>query len=253
MAFIMWMNIGRSTRRCKFPRTNYYNFSFECGLLLGIICAMCGGIILILNIIYLGDDSKALQSYASYHIYRTFLNIVCILACIFAFIGVYRNKWQIQHFRSPAHAIDTFLLLLCVSGSFIQGFYTLVASAKSTSVEKYAGLIFFDELTHMTQAILQCILVLDAIRRRPPEGARDTRTKQTLMFLLVCNVTWWLLSTYELKGGYDIFPLENNYFGKTAWYVIVHLAGPFDILFRFHSTVMFFDIWSLEPPGEGYD
>ena len=36
-------------------------------------------------------------------------------------------------------------------------------------------------------------------------------------------LTWWLLSTYELKGGYDIFPLENNYFGKTAWYVIVHL------------------------------
>ena len=87
-------NIGRRQHRNKFPRSNYYSFTFECGLLLGIICAMCGGIILILNIIYLGDESKALQSYSSYHGYRTFLNIVCILACVFAFIGIYRNRWQ---------------------------------------------------------------------------------------------------------------------------------------------------------------
>ncbi|XP_072037830.1 proton channel OTOP2-like isoform X3 [Amphiura filiformis] len=252
MAFIMWKNIGRRVDHCKTSRGNEYSFSFECGLLLGIICAMCGFIVLILNIIYLGDAAKAIQNYTSYHGYRTFMNVVCISACVGSFIGIHRGGWQVDHRKRPSHIIDTFLLLLCVSGSFLQGFYTLVASAKSVGVESYAGLIFFDELTHMVQAILQCVLIMDAMHRRPPEGGSNTRTKQTLMFLLVCNVTWWLLSTYELKGGYDIFPLENEYYGKTAWYVIVHLAGPFDILFRFHSTVMFFDVWSLEKSAD-YD
>lgn len=83
------------------------------------------------------------------------------------------------------------------------------------------------------------------MHRKPPEDFRETRTKQILMFLLVCNITWWLLNTYELKGGDELFALENNYFGDTAWYVIVHFAAPLSILFRFHSTACFFEIWSF--------
>ncbi len=253
MFFIMWKNIGRRVSRNKNTRNHEYSFNFECGLLLGVICAMCGGIILVLNIVYLGaESSKSATSYTSYHGYRTFLNIVCISACIGSFVGIHKGSWRYERKRNPSHTIDTFLLLLCVTGSIIQGFYTLVASAKSVGQERYAGLIFFDEMTHMAQAVLQCVLIMDAIHRRPPPGERNSRTKQTIMFLLVCNITWWLLSTYELKGGYDIFPLENMYYGRTCWYVVVHLAGPFDILFRFHSTVMFFDIWSLESKEDVY-
>ncbi len=245
MFYIMWKNIGRRTRPSKTRVDHEYSFSFECGLLLGIMCTMCAAIILILNIIYLGKPEKAQQSFSSYHGFRIFLNIICITACIMAFVGIHRGGWVPDHSAGPAHIIDTFLLLLCVSGSFLQGFYTLVASAASIGAERFAGLILFDEFTHMAQTILQCVLILDAMHRKPPEDFRETRTKQVLMFILVTNITWWLLSTYELKGGYDIFPLENNYYGATAWYVIVHLAAPFDILFRFHSTACFFEIWSF--------
>ena len=249
MAYIMAKNIGRKVKPQKRMTNHEFSFSFESGLLLGVICAMCGGIILIVNIIYLGDPTKLSTSFTSYHGYRTFMNLVCILSTVLAIVGIRRGGWTVEHSSSPSHVIDTFLLLLCVSGSFLQGFYTLVAAANCLGTEKYAGLVLFDELSHMAQAILQCVLILDAIHRKPTDDTKDTRTKQVLIFLLVGNITWWLLSTYELKGGYDIFPLENTYYGQTSWYVIVHLAGPFDILFRFHSTVMLFEIWTLKSDG----
>ncbi|XP_072037829.1 proton channel OtopLc-like isoform X2 [Amphiura filiformis] len=245
MFYIMWKNIGRRVKPNRTHVDHEYSFSFECGLLMGIMCTMCAAIILVLNIIYLGKPEKAEQSFSSYHGFRIFLNIVCITACVMAFFMIHKGGWVVDHNAGPAHVIDTFLLLLCVSGSFIQGIYTLVASAASIGMERFAGLILFDEFTHLAQTILQCVLILDAMHRKPPDNFRETRIKQVLMFILVTNITWWLLSTYELKGGYDIFPLENNYYGATAWYVIVHLAAPFDILFRFHSTACFFEIWSF--------
>lgn len=246
MFYIMWKNIGRRCKPSKETINHDYGFQFECGLLMGIMTLMTATIILALNIIWSGDPEKAYNSFSSYHGFRVILNIVCIIACCMAFVGIHRGGWVVDHNAGPAHVIDAFLLLLCVSGSFLQGFYTIVASAASIGNEQFAGLILFDEFTDLGQTIIQCVLILDAMHRKPPEDFRETRTKQILMFILVSNITWWLLSTYELKGGYDIFPLENNYFGATAWYVIVHLAAPFDILFRFHSTACFFDIWSFK-------
>ena len=250
MSYIMWKNINRRVKTQRRKTNTEFSFSFECGLLLGVICAMCGGIILIVNIIYIGDPTKAASSFTSYHGYRTFMNIVCILSTVLSVVGIHRGGWNVEHSKNPSHVIDTFLLLLCASGSFLQGFYTIVAAANSIGTDKFAPLILFDELSHMIQAILQCFLILDAIHRKPTDDYKDTRTKQILIFLLVCNITWWLLSTYELKGGSDIFPLEKAYYGKTAWYVIVHLAAPFDILFRFHSSVMLFEIWTLKSDND---
>ncbi|KAJ8020483.1 Proton channel OtopLc [Holothuria leucospilota] len=246
MAYIMWRNIGRRIKKSEQHHVNHdWSFSFECGLLLGVLCTMCGGIVLIMNIIYLDDEAKAQESFVSYYGYRVFLNIVSSIGCIAAFAGIHRGGWQVEHSSGPAHGVDAMLLLLCVSGVFFQNFYTFVAATAQLGTEPHGGLIWVDKLTHITQTLLQSILILDAMHRKPPEDFRETRTKQILMFLLVCNITWWLLNTYELKGGYDLFSLENNYFGDTAWYVIVHFAAPLSILFRFHSTACFFEIWSF--------
>ncbi|XP_022104582.1 otopetrin-2-like [Acanthaster planci] len=247
MAYIMWQNIGRKVHHPhKEPSNRQFNFSFECGLLVGVLCTMCGVIILILNIIYLGDYEKRDQSFMSYRGYRVFLNIVCIVACVGAFIGIHKGGWQQDHHSGPAHRVDAALLLICVSGSLLQSTYTFVAAVSSLS-QIHSGLVFFDDFTHIIQTVLQCVLILDAMHRKPPADFRHTRTKQLLMFLLVSNITWWLISTYELKGGYDLYALENGYYGATSWYVIVHLAAPLEILFRFHSTACFFEVWNL--PG----
>eukprot|EP00057_Strongylocentrotus_purpuratus_P010006 XP_011664480.1 PREDICTED: uncharacterized protein LOC579173 isoform X3 [Strongylocentrotus purpuratus] len=247
MAYVMWKNIGRKVHTSQKPtNSTEMSFSFECGLLLGVLCTMCGVIILILNIIYLGDPEKSKESFVSIHGYRIFLNFVSILGCILAFIGIHRGGWQTDHSAGPAHRVDAALLWMCVTGVFLQGIYTFVASASSMGVSEHAGLIWVDETTHLIQTVMQVLLILDAMHRKPPEDFKQTRTKQIIMFLLVCNITWWLVNTYELKGGYDLFALENNYYGATAWYVIVHIAAPLKILFRFHSTACFFEIWSTK-------
>ncbi|XP_071803997.1 proton channel OtopLc-like [Asterias amurensis] len=250
MAYIMWQNIGRRVHHPhKANSTRSMSFSFECGLLLGVLCTMCGVIILILNIIYLSDYEKREASFTSYRGYRVFLNIVCIAACIGSFIGIHKGGWVPDHHSGPAHRVDAALLLICVSGGFLQSTYTFVA-AVSTLGQTHSGLVFFDDFSHIVQTVLQCVLILDAMSRKPPADFRNTRTKQLIMFLLVCNITWWLISTYELKGGYDLYALENGYYGATTWYVIVHLAAPLEILFRFHSTACFFEIWNL-PGADG--
>ncbi|XP_071496060.1 proton channel OtopLc-like [Diadema antillarum] len=255
MAYVMWRNIGRKVHTSFKPHESTdMSFSFECGLLLGVLCTMCGVIILILNIIYLGDPEKSEESFVSIHGYRIFLNFVSILGCVLAFIGIHRGGWQTDHNAGPAHRVDAALLWICVTGVFLQGIYTFVASAASLGVSKHAGLIWVDESTHLIQTIMQVILILDAMHRKPPEDFKQTRTKQIIMFMLVCNITWWLVNTYELKGGYDLFALENNYYGATAWYVIVHIAAPLKILFRFHSTACFFEVWSTKgvDPNAGH-
>ncbi|XP_033103267.1 proton channel OtopLc-like isoform X1 [Anneissia japonica] len=254
LAYVMWQNINRRIEHSHdhhAPHTNHdYTFSFECGLLLGVLTTMCGVIILILNIIYTKDVTKKDMSFETYHGYRIFLNIICSIACGMAFYGIYKGGWKYEHVEGPMHHFDVSMLFLCVAGSFLQSLFTFVAAVATLGTYQHAGLLLFDEMTHMAQTVIQMVLMLAAMSRKPPEDFKETRTKQILMFLLVCNVAWWILCSYELKGGYDLFEMENEYYGSSAWYVVIHLAAPLEILFRFHSTACFFEIWSTGKPSE---
>lgn len=64
-----------------------------------------------------------------------------------------------------------------------------------------------------------------------------------ITFLLIINLSMWVIYTFALKQAEnsDIFIV---YYSGLAWKIISNLSLPLIIFFRFHSTVCLADIWT---------
>lgn len=54
---------------------------------------------------------------------------------------------------------------------------------------------------HILQVVLQLLFIADVSRRRVhlPEQERSKPARQAVTFLLICNVTMWLIYTFEAQ------------------------------------------------------
>ena len=80
-------------------------------------------------------------------------------------------------------------------------------------------------------------------------------------FLLICNLTMWVIYTFEVQKVLDspiqvtkvivilfapvryIHSFQSEFFGFHAWTLIQKVTLPLCIFFRFHSTVILAEIW----------
>ncbi len=61
-------------------------------------------------------------------------------------------------------------------------------------------------------------------------------------FLLLCNMTMWVLYTFEMDKVKQS-PVQVAFYGAPAWIIIQRVTLPLCIFFRFHSTVILAEIW----------
>ena len=66
--------------------------------------------------------------------------------------------------------------------------------------------------------------------------------RSTITFLILCNLSMWIINTFELKAApYSM--VHREYYGLLPWIIIMHLCLPLTIFFRFHSSIMLADTW----------
>src|SRR5271165_6217412 len=96
----------------------------------------------------------------------------------------------------------------------------------------------------MTQCIVQTMLILYGQRvvLHNPAVENEKPGRQAITFLLVVNITLWLLNTFEMQGTTSN-ALLLDYYGDDTWAMIVHSTVPLTILYRFHSSVCLAEIW----------
>ena len=114
----------------------------------------------------------------------------------------------------------------------------------SSSLHKYLQLL---------QIMIQTPMIVDGLRRcaDKQKSQIEKRGKNLLTFLIVTNLAMYVWETLETKPQGGAFEYRKSFYGESLWIVLVHLAQPLTIFYRFHSAVALADIWnSAYNPGD---
>jgi hypothetical protein len=176
--------------------------------------------------------------------------IVAILATLLGFLRIQKLKFHGEDQSSLANV----LLLLSSCGIFAYSGFNIVAGGLGEHTDMKNLLVFAVGAVTIIQVMLQLLFITDAQRRRISTATQNTSKpgRQVVTFLLICNLTMWVLFTFEVKKVQDN-PVQLRFFGITAWTVIQRVTLPLCIFFRFHSTVILADIWKNSYKAKIYD
>ena len=88
------------------------------------------------------------------------------------------------------------------------------------------------------------LFISDMSRRRVSTAEQDQRKpgRQTVTFLLITNLTLWLVYTFEMQKV-EANPVQLNFYGFLPWAIMQRMTLPLCIFYRFHSAIVYAEIW----------
>eukprot|EP00091_Calanus_sinicus_P018702 TRINITY_DN4368_c0_g1_i2.p1 TRINITY_DN4368_c0_g1~~TRINITY_DN4368_c0_g1_i2.p1 ORF type:complete len:114 (+),score=11.77 TRINITY_DN4368_c0_g1_i2:89-430(+) len=87
------------------------------------------------------------------------------------------------------------------------------------------------------------IVLINLLLNRVIKSKEDEHPgRQVTAFLVLLNVTLWLVDTFELQKSQASL-VESEFYGPVTWVWLQRLTLPLAIFFRFHSTVVLIDCW----------
>ncbi|KAK8787021.1 hypothetical protein V5799_023201 [Amblyomma americanum] len=96
----------------------------------------------------------------------------------------------------------------------------------------------------IVQVTMQSLFIADITCRMTylPEHDHSKPGRQVITFLLIGNLTLWIIYTFE-KQKVEASPVQLGFYGFMAWTVIIRASLPLSIFYRFHSSVTFAEVW----------
>ena len=154
---------------------------------------------------------------------------------------------QLKFISKPggANALDVNLLIVALFGVCIFNLFLIVSSAANFGSYGLVGYLSFGtSLLTFLQATLQTVFILDGLRRCADTYAqvRSKPGRALVTFLLLCNLSLWIVNTFEVRKA-ETIEIHYSHYGYLPWSIISHAAIPLIIFYRFHSTVCLSDIW----------
>jgi hypothetical protein len=140
--------------------------------------------------------------------------------------------------------LGDFLLRFAAIGMFAYSTFNIVAGGLSVHSDPKNLLVLATGGITIIQVMLQLLFITDAQRRRIHSTSHETKKpgRQVVTFLLLCNITMWIVYTFEVQKVKDS-PVQLKFFGFYAWAMIQRVCLPLCIFFRFHSSVILVEIW----------
>nr|XP_022912119.1 otopetrin-3-like [Onthophagus taurus] len=140
--------------------------------------------------------------------------------------------------------LNDILLRVSAFGLFLYATFTVIAGTLKPTTREPNLLIMMTGTLAIVQVLLQLLFIADVSRRRVhlPEHDRSKPGRQVVTFLLICNITMWIIYTFEMKKV-EANPIIPRFYGFLAWAFIQRLTLPLCIFHRFHSAVTLAEIW----------
>ncbi|XP_045111630.1 uncharacterized protein LOC123504825 isoform X3 [Portunus trituberculatus] len=252
--YIMWKHIGRNprfvydaesagdgmsvvSRRCH-SRVDCVGASkgLFCGLLVLVASLIC------LILFFVLVNQKELKMLAIYladcsHCGIMFFSIIAI------FIGFVRVR-QLKFHGEREEELDDILLMVSAFGLFAYAVFSTVAGSLSAYTREPNLLVMVTGIMSVLQVIIQMVFIKDTQRRQVslPEHERTKPGRQVVTFLLICNLTMWVIYTFETQKV-EANPVQLEFFGDLPWTILLRCTLPLAIFHRFHSTVVLAAIW----------
>ncbi|XP_047485718.1 proton channel OtopLc-like isoform X3 [Penaeus chinensis] len=252
--YIMWKHIGRNPRFVYDPEVAGDGMSVvsrrchsrvDCvgaskGLFCGLLVLVASLICLILFFVLVNrDELKMLAIYLAdcSHCGIMFFSIIAM------FIGFFRVR-QLKFHGEREEELDDILLMVSAFGLFAYAVFSAVAGSLSAYTKEPNLLVMVTGILSVLQVIIQMVFIKDTQRRQVslPEHERTKPGRQVVTFLLICNLTMWVIYTFETQKV-EANPVQLEFFGDLPWTILLRCTLPLAIFHRFHSTVVLAAIW----------
>ncbi|XP_064094885.1 uncharacterized protein LOC135207210 isoform X3 [Macrobrachium nipponense] len=258
--YIMWKHIGRNPSEIVHSRFVYdpevagdgisvasrrCHSRVDCvgaskGLFCGLLVLVASLICLILFFVLVNrDELRMLAIYLAdcSHCGIMFFSIIAI------FIGFVRVR-QLKFHGEREEELDDILLMVSAFGLFAYAVFSSVAGSLSAYTKEPNLLVMVTGILSVLQVIIQMVFIKDTQRRQVslPEHERTKPGRQVVTFLLICNLTMWVIYTFETQKV-EANPVQLEFFGELPWTILLRCTLPLAIFHRFHSTVVLAAIW----------
>lgn len=172
-----------------------------------------------------------------------------VLTCfgLIVVLVAYVQISQLDINRDPITFLDDFLLFIPLPFFFINGFLSLVAAWQMKNYQRVALFILL-----ILQVIIQTPFIIDGLRRCSNSNVLRFKKpgRELIIFLIICNLTIWIVNTFELKSV-EHYYAQRKYYGHIIWMFVGHITLPLMLFYRFHSSVCLADIWKSAYEKEG--
>ncbi|KZS06504.1 Uncharacterized protein APZ42_030022 [Daphnia magna] len=167
-----------------------------------------------------------------------------LLVSIFAMaLGAYRARHL--HFHSEhMEELGSILLRISALGIFTYSAFSMIAGALGSSTEEPPTLVFINGLLSVIEVTVQTIFISDMSRRSVNTAEQDLEKpgRQSVTFLLITNLTLWLVYTFEMQKV-EANPVQLSFYGFLPWTIVQRISLPLCIFYRFHSAMVYAEIW----------
>ncbi|KAK8786081.1 hypothetical protein V5799_007551 [Amblyomma americanum] len=251
--FIVLQNLGTSAHRhCYRSKTgcsavtqevaeNNLVISADChsanrGLFAGFVVLLVSIVVMVIFYVALLDERYSSTGVAVYLGQEGVLVALAFVACLLA----YGRVATLDVNGHPITMLDDFLLFIPIPFYFVHA--TLVVIAELEEGGSYVRMAL--QLFSVVQVVTQTPLIIDGLRRcsNSPALRYKKPGREIVSFLIVLNITMWIVYTFESKAVGKFF-MGTGYFGLRAWVFVEHTTVPLMLFYRFHSSVCLADIW----------
>ncbi|CAL7936894.1 unnamed protein product [Xylocopa violacea] len=210
------------------------------GLFFGLLLLVGSLICLILFFVLIQHPDFGLVAIYLADVSHCVLMVLSIVAIIVGFVRVQSLKFKAEEQSD----LNDILLRVSGFGLFVYAVFSVIAGSLAAFTHEPNLLVMLTGLLSVAQVILQMLFIADVSRRRVhlPEHDRSKPGRQVVTFLLICNLTMWVIYTFESQKVMAN-PVQLDFYGFLAWAIVQRVTLPLCIFHRFHSAVTFAEIW----------
>ncbi|OAD61246.1 Otopetrin-2 [Eufriesea mexicana] len=210
------------------------------GLFFGLLLLVGSLICLILFFVLIHHPDFGLVAIYLAGVSHCVLMVLSIVAIIVGFIRVQSLKFKAEE----QSVLNDILLRVSGFGLYVYSVFSVIAGSLAAFTHEPNLLVMLTGLLSVAQVILQMLFIADVSRRRVhlPEHDRSKPGRQVVTFLLICNLTMWVIYTFESQKVMAN-PVQLDFYGFLAWAIVQRVTLPLCIFHRFHSAVTFAEIW----------
>ncbi|XP_014208353.1 uncharacterized protein LOC106639324 isoform X1 [Copidosoma floridanum] len=210
------------------------------GLFIGLLLLVASLICLILFFVLIHHPDFGLLAIYLADVSHCALMVLSIFAIIVGFCRIQNLKFKAEEQSD----LNDILLRVSAFGLFIYAVFSIIAGSLAAFTHEPNLLVMVTNAVAVVQVVLQLLFISDVSRRRVhlPEHDRSKPGRQIVTFLLICNVTMWVIYTFEAQKV-AANPVQIDFYGYLPWALVQRFTIPLCIFHRFHSAVTLAEIW----------
>lgn len=252
--YVMWKNIGKDpiyridahnedviSRTSSFQSINRVNCAGSTkGLFIGLLMLVGATICLIVFFVLIQHDKYSLLAIYLSDFSHCAITLLSILAIG---IGFFRIKY-LRFIPERKDPLRDLLLSVAAFGLYVYAMFGIIAGTLSPPSYTPNLLVMVTSGLTIAQVTMQSLFIADITRRITylPEHDYTKPGRQVVTFLLMANMTLWIIYTFEMQKV-EASPVQLGFYGFIAWTVIIRATLPLSIFFRFHSSITFAEVW----------